>query len=128
LRRGRALSAQISSTTLYSVFESTAGEKEILKHLRHGLYRQELITLILISEKTAVPFSKLALELDREGSLRLLAKKYGADLPALFLEAADIKAVADAQTPLFLEPPVAEIRDSSSAFTAEIPGAAGKKP
>jgi len=113
-----ALSAQISSSTLYSVFESTSGEKEILRYLRSGFYRQELITLILISQKTSAPFFKLAAELDKEGSLRLLAKKRGVDLPALFSEAAALKAEADAQTPLFIDPLTAEIRDSSGAFTA----------
>ena len=124
----RALSAQISTATLYSVFESTSGAKEILKHLRSGLYRQELITLILISRKTGVPFSKLEPELDKEGSLRSLAKKHRADLPALFSEAGNIKAAADAQTPLFIEPPVAAASESSGAFKAEISTAAGKKP
>ncbi|MCX5785192.1 MAG: hypothetical protein NTX59_05850 [Elusimicrobia bacterium] len=126
-----ALSAQVSPAILYSVFESTAGEKEILKHLHAGLYRQELITLILISEKTAVPFSKLASELAKDGSLRQLAKKHGVDLTALFSEAGKMKAAADLDTPLFMESLTADnlfkteqastaAAVSSGAFTAEI--------
>jgi len=115
-----AVSAQISSAALYSVFESTAGETEILKHLRLGLYRQELIILILISEKTAVPFSKLALELDKEGGLRQLARKYHMDLPVLFSEAEDIKASADLETPLFMQTSAAAVNVSSGQAAIEI--------
>ena len=124
-----ALSVQVSSAALYTVFESSACEKEILKHLRSGLYRQELVTLILISEKTAVPFSKLTLELDKEGSLRSLAKKYGVDLIALFSEAGEIKAAADLEIPLFMETSSDTASNSSDLFTAEISTTpAGKKP
>lgn len=119
-----ALSAQISSATLYSVFESTAGEREILKYLRSGLYRQELITLILISGKTTVPFSKLAAELSGEGTLRSLAKKHGVDLAAAFSEAEAVKAAADLETPLFAEP--SPVSESSGAFKTEI--STGAKP
>jgi len=134
-----ALSAQISSSTLYSVFDSTEGEKEIFKYLRSGIYRQELITLILISEKTAVPFSKLVPELAKEGSLRSVAKKYGGDLPMLFSEAGEIKAVADSEMRLFMDnlsvdnsavamQELAAISESSGVFTAEISTSIGKKP
>ena len=40
-----ALSAEVSSSTLYAVFESTTPEREILKYLRHGVYRQELAAM-----------------------------------------------------------------------------------
>lgn len=100
-----ALGSEVSSATLYAVFESTTPEREILTWLRSGLYRQELAALLLLSERTAVPFKKLAADLPKSGGLRGLAKKHKADAIALFKEAAELKAAADLRAPLFLPPP-----------------------
>lgn len=97
-----ALSAEVSSPTLCAVFESTAPEREILRWLRTGLYRQELAALLLLSEKTAVPFKTLAGALPKAGGLRGLARQHKADAMALFEEAGRLKAAADARMPLFL--------------------------
>lgn len=97
-----ALSAEVSSATLYSVFESTSPESEIFKYLRQGLYRQELAALLLLSERTSVPFSKLAAALPKAGGLAGLAKKHKADAIALFGDAGRLKEAADLRLPLFL--------------------------
>lgn len=97
-----ALSAEVSTATLYAVFESTAPEREMFKYLRQGVYRQELAALLLLSERTSVPFSKLAAELPKAGGLSGLAKKHKADAVALFGEAGRLKAAADLRLPLFL--------------------------
>ncbi len=108
-----ALSSEVSTATLYSVFESTAPETEIFKYLRQGLYRQELAALLLLSERTSVPFPKLASELPRAGGLAGLAAKHKADAIALFGDAGRLKAAADLRLPLFLSVPV-----STSAVSA----------
>ncbi|MDA8130541.1 MAG: hypothetical protein M0011_03440 [Elusimicrobia bacterium] len=100
-----ALSAEVSSSTLYAVFESTTPEREMLSYLRGGIYRQELAFILLLSERSKVPFKKLAAELPKAGGLRGLAKAHGADAMALFGEAGRLKADADARAPLFLPPP-----------------------
>jgi hypothetical protein len=97
-----ALASEVSSTTLAAVFESTAPEREALRYLRQGIYRQELTALVLMSQKTSVPFKKLAAELSKEGSFRALAKKHKADAMALFAEGGKLKAEVDKLTPLFL--------------------------
>ena len=97
-----ALSAEVSSPTLCAVFESTAPEREILRWLRTGLYRQELAALLLLSEKTSLPFKTLAGALPKAGGLRGLARQHKADAMALFGEAGRLKAAADARMPLFL--------------------------
>lgn len=97
-----ALTAEVSSATLYAVFESTTPEREILRYLRGGLYRQELAALLLLSERKGVPFKKLAEELPKAGGLRGLAKAHGADAMALFKEAGALKTAADGRMPLFL--------------------------
>lgn len=97
-----ALTAEISSTTLYAVFESTVPEREVLNWLRAGLYRQELAALLLLSEKSGVTFKKLAAELPKAGGLRGLSKLHKADAMALFAEAGRLKEAADKRVPLFL--------------------------
>lgn len=97
-----ALSAEVSSSTLTAVFESTAPEREALRYLRQGFYRQELAAVLLLSERTSVPFKKLAADLAKGGGLRALAKKHKADAMALFAEAGRLQAAAEARMPLFL--------------------------
>jgi hypothetical protein len=97
-----ALSAEISTSTLYTVLGSTEPERELFKYLRQGVYRQELAALLLLSERTAVPVAKLAAELPKAGGLAGLAKKHKADAIALFEEAGRLKAAADVRLPLFL--------------------------
>lgn len=100
-----AMSSEVSSATLYAVFESTTPEREMLNWLRGGIYRQELAALLLLSEKTSVPFKKLAEDLPKAGGLRGLAKKHKADAIALFREAGVLKEAADLRAPLFLPSP-----------------------
>lgn len=102
-----ALSSEVSTATLYSVFESTDPEKEIFGCLRGGIYRQELAALLLLSEKTSVPLKKLAAELPKAGGFGGLAKKHGADAMAIFEAAGRLKAAADLRMPLFLSSPAA---------------------
>lgn len=116
-----ALSAEVSSPTLCAVFESTAPERVILDWLRTGLYRQELAALLLLSERTSVPFKKLAAELPKAGGLRGLAKRHKADAMALFAEAGRLKEAADARAPLFLAV-------STETFSAPVSTAAAGSP
>jgi hypothetical protein len=97
-----ALSSEVSSSTLYAVFESTNPEREIFGHLRGGIYRQELAALLLLSEQTSVPFKKLAAELPKAGGFGELAKKHKADAMKIFEAAGVLKAAADLRLPLFL--------------------------
>ncbi len=97
-----ALSSEVSSSTLYAVFESTNPEREIFGYLRGGVYRQELAALVLLSEKTSVPLKKLAVELPKAGGFRGLAKKHEADAMVIFEAAGRLKAAADLRLPLFL--------------------------
>ncbi|HAT72221.1 MAG TPA: hypothetical protein DCS63_05335 [Elusimicrobia bacterium] len=97
-----ALSVEVSSSSLYTVFESTAPEREILKYLRQGIYRQELAAMLLMSEHTSVPFKTLAADLAKAGSFRALAKKHKADAMALFGAGGRLKEAADLRLPLFL--------------------------
>lgn len=97
-----ALGTEVSTATLYSVFESTEPEREMFKYLRRGIYRQELAALLLLSEGSSVPFSKLAAELPKAGGFSGLAKKHKADAVALFHAAGRLKAAADLRLPLFL--------------------------
>jgi len=113
-----ALSSEVSSSTLYAVFESTNPEREIFKSLRNGIYRQELAALLLLSEKTSVPFKKLAGELPGAGGFRGLAKKYKADAIELFEAAGSLKAAADLRLPLFLPEPADLVVLSTSAAPA----------
>ncbi|OGR68154.1 MAG: hypothetical protein A2081_02350 [Elusimicrobia bacterium GWC2_61_19] len=97
-----ALSVEVSSASLYTVFESTAPEREILKYLRQGIYRQELAAMLLMSESVRVPFRTLAADLAKAGSFRALAKKHKADAMALFEAGGRLKEAADLRLPLFL--------------------------
>ena len=115
-----ALSVEVSSASLYSVFGSTAPEQEITRYLRQGVYRQELAAMLLLSEKTSVPFKTLAEELPKAGGFRGLAKKHKTDAMELFLEGGRLKEAADQRMPLFLvlsSPTVSELAvpDSTSA-------------
>ncbi len=97
-----ALSAEVSSATLYTVFGSTDPEKEIFNYLRAGIYRQELAALLLLSESTSVPFKTLSAELPKAGGFRGLGKKHNSDAMAIFEAAGRLKAAADLRLPLFL--------------------------
>ena len=97
-----ALSSEVSSSTLYAVFGSTNPEREMFGYLRGGIYRQELAALLLLSERTSVPFKKLAAELPKAGGFRGLAKKHKADAMEIFEAAGGLKAAADLRLPLFL--------------------------
>jgi len=114
-----ALSSEVSSSTLYAVFESTAPEGEIFSYLRSGIYRQELVALLLLSEKTSVPFKKLAEELPKAGGFRGLAKKHKADAMKIFEAAGGLKAAADLRLPLFLS-----VSTSTAATGAQFPAGA----
>lgn len=100
-----ALSVEVSSSVLYSVFESTAPEEAITKYLRRGIYRQELTSMLLLSEEKGVPFKKLAEELSKAGGFAALAGRYKADAMALFAAGGRLKEDADARVPLFLTGP-----------------------
>ncbi|MDA8245079.1 MAG: hypothetical protein M0025_13285 [Elusimicrobia bacterium] len=117
-----ALSAEVSSSTLYAVFESTTPEREMLSYLRGGIYRQELAFILLLSERSGATFKKLAAELPKAGGLRGLARAHGADAMALFEEAGRLKAAADSRMPLFLPPPA-----SSSSTAVGISSSAVKE-
>ena len=108
-----ALSSEVSSATLYAVFGSTNPEREIFNYLRGGIYRQELAALLLLSERTSVPFKKLAAELPKAGGFRGLAKKHGADAMKIFGEAGGLKAAADLRLPLFLSVPASPVVPST---------------
>ncbi|HCC46834.1 MAG TPA: hypothetical protein DEQ38_01760 [Elusimicrobia bacterium] len=112
-----ALSSEVSSSTLYAVLESTTPERELLRYLGLGIYRQELAALLLLSEKSSVPVKKLAEELPKAGGFRGLAKKHKADAMAIFSEAGRLKAAADLRLPLFLpvSPPPAAVETSTAA-------------
>jgi len=97
-----AISVEVSSSVLYSVFESSAPETEIFKYLRHGIYRQELAAMLLLSDEKGVPFEKLAGELTKAGSFAALAKKHGADALDLFARGGRLKEAADRRLPLFI--------------------------
>ena len=97
-----AFSAELSSASLYAVFESTSPEREIFKYMREGIYRQELAAIFLMSERLFIPFKKLAAELPKAGGFRGLAKKHKADAMALFEEGGRLKEAADLHLPLFL--------------------------
>ncbi len=114
-----ALSSEVSSSTLSAVFQSTNPEQEIFRYLRGGIYRQELAAVLLLSEKTSVPFKKLAEELPKAGGFGGLAKKHDSDAMAIFSEAGALKAAADLRLPLFLlsspPPEAAEVQVSTRA-------------
>ncbi len=115
-----ALSVELSSSSLYSVFGSTEPEQEIIRYLRQGIYRQELTSMLLLSEKTSVPFKQLAGELPKAGGFRGLAKKHKADAMALFGEGGHLKEAADLRIPLFLvlsSPTVSELAVPDSTQT-----------
>jgi hypothetical protein len=97
-----AFTAEVSSASLYAVFGSTAPEREIAGYLRHGIYRQELAALFLMSEKTGVPMNKLAAELPSAGSFSALAARHKADAIELFGEGGRLKQAVDVHVPLFL--------------------------
>lgn len=111
-----ALSSEVSSSTLYAVFGSTSPEGEIFSYLRGGIYRQELVALLLLSGKTSVPFKKLAEELPKAGGFRGLAKKHKADAMEIFEAAGGLKAAADLRLPLFLS-----VSTAAAAPGAHIP-------
>ncbi len=97
-----ALSVEVSSGALYSVFASTSPEVEITKYLRTGIYRQELAAMLLLSSEKNVPFRQLAGELPKAGGFAGLAARYKADAMALFAAGGRLKEAADARVPLFL--------------------------
>lgn len=113
-----ALSSEVSSSTLYAVFGSTEPEREMQKYLRDGIYRQQLAALLLLSERTSVPFKELAAELQKAGGLSGVARAHKADAMALFREAGELKAEADRRTPLFIVTP-------ASSPAAEAPPSTG---
>ena len=115
-----ALSVEISSASLYSVFESTSPESEIFKYMRKGIYRQELAAIVLLSEKTSIPFKKLAEELPKAGGFSGLAAKHKADAMALFEEGGRLKAAADQRLPLFLDVSTAAAGVETSTFPIKI--------
>jgi len=120
-----ALSVEVSSQTLYEVFGSTTPEREILKYLRQGIYRQELAALLLMSEKTSIPFKTLAAELPKAGSFRALARKHKADAMALFEEGGRLKEAADFRLPLFLPVSTSAVKaDEAAVSTSPPPGPA----
>jgi len=126
-----ALSVEVSSAALYTVFESTAPEEEITKYLRRGIYRQELAALLLLSEEKGVPFRKLAEELPGAGSFAALAVRHKADAMALFAAGGRLKEDADGRVPLFLAGPASPggAVIVSSAAPAAVPAAGrGGKP
>lgn len=115
-----ALSVEVSSSSLYSVFGSTTPEQEITKYLRQGVYRQELTAMLLLSEKASVPFKILAEELPKAGGFRGLAKKYKADAMELFGAGGRLKEAVDQRMPLFLvlsSPTVSELAVPDSTQT-----------
>ena len=97
-----ALSSEVSSSTLYAVFRSTTPEREIFNYLRGGIYRQELAALLLLSERTSVPFKLLAGELPEAGGFGGLAKKHGSDAMEIFEAAGVLKSAVDLRLPFFL--------------------------
>jgi hypothetical protein len=118
-----ALSVEVSSSTLYTVFESTAPEREILRYLRQGVYRQELASMLLLSEKVSVPFKKLAEELPKAGGFRALAKKHKADAMALFEAGGRLKDAADLRLPLFLSLSTITASEYGAAISTSAPPA-----
>lgn len=99
-----ALSQYFSSSTLVEVFESTEPEKQVTQYTGQGFYRQEIITLMLISEKTKEPFKKLAKERDKGKSFEDFAKKYSIDLYELFEKSVDIKKEIEKKLPAPVAP------------------------
>lgn len=97
-----ALSVEVSSGVLYSVFKSTAPEEEMIKYLRLGIYRQELAAMLLLSAEKDVPFTRLAVELPKAGGFSGLAARYKADAMALFAAGGRLKLAAEKMAPLFL--------------------------
>jgi hypothetical protein len=118
-----AFSAEVSSASLYAVFESTVPEHEIFRYLRDGMYRQELAAVFLLSEKTSVPFKKLAGELAKDGSFAALAARHKADAMALFEAGARLKEAVDLRVPLFLSVSV-----STAAYEEPLSTAAAAAP
>lgn len=115
-----AFSSELSSSSLYAVFESTSPEQEILKYMRQGIYRGELAAMFLLSEKTLVPFKKLAEELPKAGGFRGLAKKHKADAMALFEAGGRLKEAADLRLPLFLITVSSAPAEGAGASTAPV--------
>lgn len=113
-----AMSSEVSSSTLYAVFGSTEPEREMQKYLRGGIYRQQLAALLLLSERTSVPFKELAAELPKAGGLSGVALAHKADAMELFREAGELKAEADRRAPLFMVTP-------ASSPAAEAPPSTG---
>lgn len=119
-----AVGVEVSSRTLYAVFESTAPEREMLKYLRQGIYRQELAAMLLMSERTSVPFRTLAAELPKAGGFRALAKKHKADAMALFADGGRLKEAADRHLPLFMSVSTASAAEYETAVSTAQPGPA----
>lgn len=103
-----ALSQYFSSSTLYEVFESTEPEKQVTGYMRHGFYKQEIIKLILISEKTKVSFKKLSKERDKGKTFEDFAKRYSIDLYELFEKSLNIKKDIETKLP----PPVTPVSET----------------
>jgi hypothetical protein len=118
-----AFTAEVSSASLYTVFASTVPEHEVFIYLRQGIYRQELAALFLMSERTGVPFKKLAAELASAGSFSALAAKHKLDAMALFDDAARLKDAVDLHVPLFIA-----VAASTSAYEAPLSTGAPPEP
>jgi hypothetical protein len=91
------LSNYFSSSTLCEVFESTEPEKQVTGYMGQGFYKQEIIKLILISEKSKVPFKKLAKERDKGKTFEDFAKKHSIDLYELLEKSTSIKEKIEAE-------------------------------
>lgn len=110
-----ALSVEVSSSVLYSVFKSTAPEEEIIKYLRSGMYRQELSAMVLLSSEKNISFRQLAEELPKAGGFSGLAARYKADAMVLFAAGGRLKEAAARMAPLFLIGSGGDISVSTSA-------------
>lgn len=97
-----ALSVEVSSPVLYSVFGSTAPEEEMTKYLRQGIYRQEFAAILLLAVEKGLQFGQLAGELPKAGGFAGLAGRHKADAMALFAAGGRLKEAADLRVPLFL--------------------------
>jgi hypothetical protein len=77
---------------------STASPKEeITKQLQNGVYRQELVMLVLAAKKSGQPLKKLLDKREGGDTLRSIAEGLKLDYAALFDEASDLKDKLDAR-------------------------------
>ncbi len=110
-----ALALYFSSATWASIQVSTsAPEKDITVYLYAGYYRQEIIQLIILAEKTGRPLKELAKEREKGGSLSAMAKKAGLDFNEFFEKSLEIRNKIDTQ---FL--PLVSVSTSAAAVSSE---------